>query len=245
MAARRPRTSRSSPPDGSHVAFNACNVRATVPKGAFYQCIYQVYSARIGEPPHAYAVTQPQPPTFGADGRYIYAASRDQDHADEPRDRGGCAYRMATDGQDAQKLFCTGLHDLELDTAPRSALLHGWRGVLGEQIHDYEWIELPSGNHRGTISIDRGTDNSSFSGEYLAASTQTGLVVADVRTQQRAPVALAPGETLWLSNQWKNPHTVYALRARLGTRSYEILEIDARAVLAAAQSPPASGGGPP
>jgi len=37
-------------------------------------------------------------------------------------------------------------------------------------------------------------------------------------------------ESTWLSNQWKDDHTVYALRTIYQERTWEILEIDARAL---------------
>jgi hypothetical protein len=220
-------------PDGSHVAFTACNERATVPPGAFYRCVYHVYVTRIDGAPLATDVAQPQPPTFSADGRLVYAASRDNDYATEPRDRGGCADRVDVATGRATPLECrSDLHDVDLETGERAAVFHGWRGKLGEQIRDFDWLELPSGRRLASVSVDRGTSDVSYGGgDYIFASSQRGIAVVDLRTRKQVLLPVPLGESIWLSKQWQDRHTVYALRSKYAERAYEILAIDARAVL--------------
>jgi hypothetical protein len=219
--------------DGSHVAFDACDERAVVPPGAFYRCVYHVYVARIDGAPVETAVTQPQPPTFGADGRFVYAASRDDDHASEPHDRGGCADRVDVATGSVTALACrSDLYDVDLETGERAAVFHGMRGKPGEQIGDFEWLELPSGKRLGTFSVDRGTGSASYGGgDFLFASSQHGIVVIDLRTRREVVLPVPMAESIWLSKQWRDHHTVYALRSKFGERAYEILAIDARALL--------------
>jgi len=217
-------------PDGSSIAFTACKERSVVPPGAFYRCVYHVYVAHIGERPVAFDVTQPQPPTFGGDGRDVYAASRDIDHDAEPHDRGGCAKRIDLDRQSVQSLSCSSeLHDVELETGAHMALFHGWKGKLGEQIRELRWLALPSGTLRATVEIDRGTSNVSYGGgDFAFATAQGGLVAVDLRRNKQAKLPSPMTESTWLSNQWKDDHTVYALRTIYQERTWEILEIDAR-----------------
>jgi hypothetical protein len=220
--------------DGARVAFTACKERSVVPPGSFYRCVYHVYVARIGEAPVAYDVTQPQPPTFSFDGHDVFAASRDIDHDAEPHDRGGCAKRIDLEKREVHSMSCASdLHDVDLETGEHAAVFHGWRGKLGEQIRELRWLALPSGTLRATIEIDRGTSNVSYGGgNYAFGNAQGGIVAVDLRTNAQEKVLHDPRQSTWLTNQWKDDHTVYAIRTIYEERAWELLELDARAIIA-------------
>ncbi len=217
-------------PDGTRVAFDACRKR-NPPAGAFYTCVYQVYVARVGVAPVAYPVLQPQPPTFSADGEHVFAAGRDDDHAGKLRDRGGCAYSMDVVSGATHALACTTtLHEVSFATGSKTGAFYGWRGTLGEQVVDFQLIDLASGQPRGTVSVDCGTDIVSFTDDWVVSSSQHGTVVIDLHTHRQAVLPDAADEVTVVSTQWKNDHVVYALRTSIAAPDYEILELDARAV---------------
>ena len=229
-------------PDGSRVAFDACVVRSVIPPGAFYECPYRVYVATIGSPAVAYDVPQPGPPTFALDGQSVYAVSRDVDHDVSPEDRGGCADRIDLATDTVEELACsTDMHAVALATSGDRALFHGTRGAPGSRTRAIEWLALPSGDVRGAVDVERATDDVSYGGgDWAVVSTQDGLVAVSLKTGRlSAPLADPPGATTRVSNQWKDDHTVYALRARRGEHAWEVLAVDARAMAGDfSESPP-------
>jgi hypothetical protein len=67
-----------------------------------------------------------------------------------------------------------------------------------------------------------------FFGVFVGS--QKGIVAVDLRTQKQSVLPVQPPAHTELSSQWKSPSVVYALRT--SEDAFEILELDARAILA-------------
>jgi hypothetical protein len=219
-------------PDGSRIAYTGCTKRASIPPDELALCTYRLFVGPVEGPQiDVRSVADPQPPVFSPDGRFVYVASRDDDHASAPRDRGGCFYRVVTATGEATPLAC-------LTTATAIELREsddGRTGVLFGHTHENEIevhvLDLPEGAERHAWTTPSGPSVALGNARILALGGAASMTFVDLETGVAQTVTRAPRTLSWVSNQWRDDHTLYAIEHDLGLARYRILEIDARATL--------------
>ena len=219
-------------PDGASIAYTGCTKRAAIPPGELALCTYRLFVGPVAGPQlDVQSVADPQPPVFSPDGRFVYVASRDDDHASEPRDRGGCAYRVVTATGEATALAClTSATAIELRQSDdgRTGVLFGHTAGGEMEVHV---LDLPDGMERHAWTTPSGPSVALGSARILALGGSAQLTFVDLETGVFQKVTRAPRTLSWVSNQWRDDHTLYAIEHDLGLARYRILEIDARASL--------------
>lgn len=219
-------------PDGSFIAYTGCTKRAFIPQGELALCTYRLFVGPVDGPQiDVRSVVDPQPPVFSPDGRFVYVASRDDDHAIEPRDRGGCVYRVVTATGEATPLACaTSVTAIELRESDdgRTGVIFG-RTAGGEM--EVHVLDLPDGTERRAWTMPAGPSVALGSARILAVGGAAQMTFVDLETGVLRTVTRAPRTLAWVSNQWRDDHTLYAIEHDLGLARYRILEIDARATL--------------
>jgi hypothetical protein len=216
-------------PDGSSIAYTGCTKRATIPPDGIALCTYRLFVGPVEGPQiDVQTVADPQPPVFSPDGRFVYVASRDDDHASEPRDRGGCLYRVVTATGEATSLACvtsaTGVELRESDDG-RTAILFGRAGADAMEVHV---LDLPDGTERHVWTTPSGPSVALSNTRILALGGAAQMAFVDLETGVARKITRAPRTLSWVSNQWRDAHTLYAIEHDLGLARYRILEVDAR-----------------
>jgi hypothetical protein len=219
-------------PDGASIAYTGCTKRAAIAPGALALCAYRLFVGPVDGPQiDVHAVASPQPPVFSPDGRYVYVASRDDDHASEPHDHGGCFYRVVTATGEATSLACitmaTAVEARESDDG-RTGVLFGHTGNGEMEVHV---IDLPDGTERHVWTTPSGPSVALGNTAILALGGSAQMTFVDLETGIARKITRAPRTLSWMSNQWRDAHTLYAIEHDLGLARYRILEIDARAPL--------------
>ena len=219
-------------PDGASIAYTGCTKRATIPRDELALCTYRLFVGPVEGPQiDVRSVIDPQPPVFSPDGRYVYVASRDDDHATAPRDRGGCAYRVVAATGEATSLGCmttaTAIEMRQSDDG-RTGVLFGHTGVGEMEVHV---LDLPEGTERHAWTIPSGPSVALSSARILALGGTAQMSFVDLETGVARTITRAPRTLSWVSNQWRDDHTLYAIEHDLESALYRILEIDARATL--------------
>lgn len=216
-------------PDGSRIAYTGCTKRASIPQGELALCTYRLFVGPVEGPQiDVRSVPNPQPPVFSPDGRFVYVASRDDDHASAPRDRGGCAYRVVSATGEATPLLClTTATTVEMRQSDdgRTGVLYGDKGGGELEVHV---LDLPDGAERRAWTTPSGPSVALGSARILAIGGTAQITFVDLETGVAQKVARAPRTLSWVSNQWRDDHTLYAIEHDLGLARYRILEIDAR-----------------
>jgi len=217
--------------DGANLAYTGCTKRATIPPGELALCTYRLFVGPVlGPQIDVRRVADPQPPVFSPDGRYVYVASRDDDHASAPRDRGGCFYRVATETGEATPLACTSATAVEARESDdgRTGVLFGHTSNGEMEVHV---LDLPDGAERHVWTTPSGPSVALGNTRILALGGASQMTFVDLETGVARKLARAPRTLSWVSNQWRDAHTLYAIEHDLGLARYRILEIDARAPL--------------
>lgn len=207
-------------PDGTKLAFHGCVQQATPMPGRYMTCPYYLYvgEARRGaRPTRVGGVFHPQPPVWSLDGRFVYTVTRDSGYLAEPRDRGGCVFRVDAEPPHRERaLWCTREHrdlSLYLEPSGETAVVEASRGKPGEQVVDFVWLALPEGTVKRTVTIDRGTSLSSLGPRgLLAAHAQGHDVFVDLSTGDVARVPKRRSTLLFYSNVWTDEGEVLAHR---------------------------------
>jgi hypothetical protein len=216
-------------PDGASIAYTGCTKRATIPPGELAQCTYRLFVGPVEGPQmDVQSVADPQPPVFSPDGRFVYVASRDDDHASEPHDRGGCAYRVDVATGEATSLACETLAsavELRESDDGRTGVLFGHTGNGDMEVHV---LDLPDGAERHVWTTPSGPSVALGNTRILALGGAAQMTFVDLETGIARKITRAPRTLSWVSNQWRDAHTLYAIEHDLGLARYRILEIDAR-----------------
>jgi hypothetical protein len=218
-------------PDGSSIAYTGCTKRAVIPPGELALCTYRLFVGPVEGPQiDVRTVADPQPPVFSPDGRYVYVASRDDDHAGERHDRGGCAYRVVTETGEATPIVCTAATAVEMRESDdgRTGVLFGHTSEGEMEVHV---LDLPDGTERHVWTTPSGPSVALGNTGILALGGSAQMTFVDLETGAARKITRAPRTLSWVSNQWRDAHTLYAIEHDLGQSRYHILEIDARAPL--------------
>lgn len=224
--------------DGKAFAFTGCHSVPPVP-GKTHQCEYHLYISGPADrtPARIAKVIDPEPPVFSADGRYVYTVSRDANYEAEPRDRGGCLYRVdVAQPHTATELWCTDKHRglaFLLDPEGKTAVVTGTRLGAQDYALDVEWLDLPDGKARGRVSIPYGSSLGALAkGGLYATGARQGFAYADLATGK--VVVLKENDRVFtlLSHHFADDDSVYATRQIAGrVPTEEIVAIDLRASL--------------
>ena len=205
--------------DGARIAFTGC----TIQQGHMPLCPYRLYVGPVVGPHIAVpGIDDPEPPVFSPDARFVYAASH------------GCAYRVDAQTGASSRLLCTTLGTTSLRESDdgRTGVLFGRTRAGTLEVHV---LDLPSGAERHVwtladhVSVELGSDR------ILALAGGPDVLVVDLDTGRQHTIVRRAAGTVWLSGQWRDGHTLYALEHDVrasAPAAFRILEIDARQELA-------------
>jgi hypothetical protein len=205
--------------DGARIAFTGCAVQA----GHTPLCPYRLFVGPVLGPHVAVlGIDDPEPPVFSPDARFVYVASH------------GCAYRVDAQTGTPARLACSASLSssklLESDDG-RTAVFFGSPrlGVLEAHV-----LDLPSGTERHAWTLPDSANVQLGSDRVLVLGGSSDILVVDLDTGRQRTIARDHTNMTWLSNQWRDGHTLYALEhdVRPGAHAYRVLEIDARNELA-------------
>jgi hypothetical protein len=219
-------------PDGASIAYTGCTKRATIPPGELALCTYRLFVGPVEGPQiDVRSVASPQPPVFSPDGSFVYVVSRDDDHASEPRDRGGCMVRVTTATGEATSLACVRSGtavELRESNDGRTAVLFGRTSGGEMEVHV---LDLPDGTERHVWTTPWDPSVALGNTRILAVGGIAQMTFVDLETGVARKITRAPHTLAWVSNQWRDAHTLYAIEHDLKLALYRILEIDARDLL--------------
>jgi len=92
-------------------------------------------------------------------------------------------------------------------------------------------LDLPDGTERHAWTTPSGPSVALGSARILALGCAAQMTFVDLETGVARTVTRAPRTISWVSNQWRDDHTLYAIEHDLAIARYRILEIDARGEL--------------
>ena len=211
-------------PDGSHFAFRGCTSSP---------CDYGLFVAQLGQKPRRVGgVAGSSPPVFSRSGESLYAIG---DSTTKRATR--CLYKALVGGVGSpQPITCvTGLEDVAFVEDPdgRTGVLSGVRGVPGQQEVDLKWVLLEDGAVLQEHTVARAVGGGIMNGAgLLALPMQKGaLSFVDLVNDKRV---LVPDSEGWFfgfdATRWLGDSLVL-MRKPEGTKGYELVGIDARALL--------------
>jgi hypothetical protein len=200
--------------DGSHIAFTGCAVQP----GHTPLCPYRVFVGPVLGPHIAVAgIDDPEPPVFSPDARFVYVASH------------GCAHRVDVQTGAQVPLVCSSAFSsgkFREAADGRTGVLFGRTRAGTLEVHV---LDLPSGASRHVwtlpdhVSVELGSDR------ILALAGGSDVLLVDLETGHQSMVLRS--DPVWLSSQWRDGHTLYAVEHDVRTSApstYRILEIDTR-----------------
>ncbi len=211
-------------PDGLHFAFRGCTSSP---------CDYGLFIAQLGQKPRRVGgLSGSTPPVFSKSGESLFAVG------DSTKQRGArCLYKAPVAGFGSpQPITCvTGLEDVGFveDPEGRTGVLSGVRGVPGQQEVVLTWVLLEDGTVLQVHTVARAVGAGIMNGAgLLALPMQKGaLSFVDLVNDKRV---LVPDSEGWFfgfdTTRWIGDSLVL-MRKPPGTKGFELVAVDARALL--------------